>query len=341
MHRFVLTLDCCSHCNHLVRVDTPAGLLLENLLDNLVHLWHPSHTSNQEDLMDVLGGDAGILHALVAGLLGSFEELADKILELGASQGHREMLGARGIGSDEGKVDVGRGGGGELALCLLARLPQALDGELVLGEVDALLLLELAHEKVEDRVVEILSAEESVAVGGLDFKNTPHDLEDGDIKGASSEIVDSNRTLLLVRAIGKSGGSGLVDDTKDLKAGDLASILGGLALGVVEVGRDGNNGLADRMAEVGLCSLLHLCEDKGADLAGGVLLTSSRHPGISAIGTDDLIGDHLHLLLCLGVIKRPSYQPLCGIDGVCGVGDGLALCRDTDEPLTLVREGDH
>ena len=55
--------------------------------------------------------------------------------------------------------------------------------------------------------------------------------------------------LLLVEAVGESGGGGLVDDAGDFEAGDLAGVLGGLALGIVEV-EDRDDGLVDLVAEV-------------------------------------------------------------------------------------------
>ena len=45
---------------------------------------------------------------------------------------------------------------------------------------------------------------------------------------------------------------GLVDDTKHLQARDSSGVLGGLALAIIEIGRDGDDGLADRLAKLGL-----------------------------------------------------------------------------------------
>jgi hypothetical protein len=44
-------------------------------------------------------------------------------------------------------------------------------------------------------------------------------------------------SVLLVEAVGERRRGRLVDDAQHLEAGDLAGILGGLALGVVEIGR--------------------------------------------------------------------------------------------------------
>ena len=51
---------------------------------------------------------------------------------------HVHVLGSGGVHGEVGEVDVGLQRGGELHLRLLRRLPHALQGHVVLGQVDAL-----------------------------------------------------------------------------------------------------------------------------------------------------------------------------------------------------------
>ena len=134
------------------------------------------------------------------------------------------MLRARRVGGDERQVDVRRRRRRQLALRLLGGLAQALDGQLVPGEVDARVRLELAHQVLEQRVVEVLAAEEGVPVGGLDLKDAAAHLEDRHVERAAAEVVHGEEALLLVRAVGEGRGGGLVDDALDVEAGDAAGV---------------------------------------------------------------------------------------------------------------------
>ena len=96
--------------------------------------------------------------------------LSHQCLEPRASERHVQVLGARRIRRDEGQVDVRLGGAGQLALGPLSSLPQPLQGQLVARQVDALLLLELIHKVVKKRIVEILSAQKGIPIGGLDLR---------------------------------------------------------------------------------------------------------------------------------------------------------------------------
>ena len=49
----------------------------------------------------------------------------------------------------------------------------------------------------EEQVVNVVAAEVSVAVGGDDFEDAVVELEDGDVEGASAEVVDGDDSLLL------------------------------------------------------------------------------------------------------------------------------------------------
>ena len=100
-------------------------------------------------------------------------------------------------------------------------------------------------------LVEVVAAEVGVAVGREDLEDALADLEDRDVERAAAEVVDGDLlVLLLVEAVGQRGRGRLVDDAHDVEAGDLAGVLGRLALGVVEVGRDGDDRVGDLLAEV-------------------------------------------------------------------------------------------
>ena len=134
-------------------------------------------------------------------------------------------------------------------------------------DIDAALSLELTDEEVLKLEIEVFTSESGVSVGGLHLEDTSRDLEDGDIESSTTEIIDSDDLAIsLVHAEGKSGSRRLIDDTLDLKVSDLASVLGGLPLRVIEVSGDGDDSLLDGGAEIRLSGLLHLGEDEGADL---------------------------------------------------------------------------
>ena len=178
-------------------------------------------------------------------------------------------FGPRRVGGDVGQVDLGLGRGRQLDLRLLGRLFQALKRELVLGQVDALLFLELARKIFDQTHVEVFAAKEGVAVRRLHLEHAVADLEHGHVEGASAEVIDRDRAgFLLVETIGERGRSRLVDDAKHFEAGDLAGVLGRLTLGVVEIRGNRYDRLGHRTAEIGLGRLLHLLEDEGRNLRG-------------------------------------------------------------------------
>lgn len=200
--------------------------------------------------------------------------------------------------------------------------------------------------------------------GSLDGEDTTLDVQEGDIESTTTKIVDEDVALLVglagTETVGDSGGGRLVDDTEDVKASDGTGVLGGLPLVVVEVGRDGDDGLLDLLGELGLGNLLHLDEDHGGDLLGGesFLLTEVLNGDLgAAIVVDDLEGPGLDVLLDGGVVVSAANEtpgktvrccPILRVsvsnsldieDGVDGVHGGLVLGGLTDQTL-LGGEGD-
>ena len=76
------------------------------------------------------------------GLLAALEQVGGQLLELGPGELLVEVQRAVGGGGDERQVDLGLLHLRQLDLGLLGRLLQALHGHVVLGQVDAVVVLE-------------------------------------------------------------------------------------------------------------------------------------------------------------------------------------------------------
>lgn len=121
---------------------------------------------------------------------------------------------------------------------------------------------ELLLAVVKEVGVEVLTTKVSVTSGGLDGEDTALDVQERNIEGTTTEIVDEHVALLArlagTETVGNGGGGRLVDDTEDVEARNGTGVLGSLTLVVVEVGGDGDDGLLNLLAELGLGNLLHL-----------------------------------------------------------------------------------
>ena len=261
----------------LVGVDAAVRLLARELLDLLLDGRHARHAADEDDVVD-------LRRALVLGVVerladrgdDALEQVGGQLVELGAREAHVEVLGTGLVGRDERQVDLRLLRGRQLDLRLLAGLVEALQGHRVVLQVDALGLLELAREPVDERLVEVVAAEVVVTRGRLDLEDAVADLQHRHVERAAAEVEDEDRLVgLLVEAVGQRGGRRLVDDPLDVEAGDLAGVLRRLALVVVEVRRHGDDGAVDGVAEVRLGVGLELLQDHRADLRRAVLLAAS------------------------------------------------------------------
>ena len=253
------------------------------------------------------------------------------------------MLRAALVGRDERQVDVRRHRARQLHLRLLRGFLEALERHRVLGEVDALVALELADDPVDHALVEVVAAQVRVAVGGLHLELARAfdvvQLEHGDVVRAAAQVEHGDLlVLLLVEAVGERGGRGLVDDAQHVEAGDLAGVLRGLALRVVEVRGHRDDRLGHRVAEVVLRGLLHLLEDHRRDFGRRVPLALDLDGGHVVLAGDDLVRNALGLVLHLA--HPAAHEALDREDGVLRVGDGLALGDLADESLAVLREAD-
>ena len=326
----------------LIRVDALVRLLAEELLHDFLDLRHARHAADQNDFADFSGGEAGILERLAARLDGALDEIVDQRLELGARQLHRQMLRTGRIRRDERQVDFGLRRRRQLDLGLFRRFLQALQRQLVLAQVDALLFLEFVGEVVDQTHVEVFAAEERVAVGRLHFEDAVADFQAGDVEGAAAEIVDGDDALLgLVEAVGERRRGRLVDDAENFKTGNFARVFRRLALRVVEIGGNGDDGLIDGLPEIGFRGLLHFLKREGGDLRRRIGFAVGFDPGVAIAGLRNLVRDELLVLLDDRIVVAAADETLDREDGLFRIGHRLALGWLSDETFVVVREGDN
>ncbi len=226
-------------------------------------------------------------------------------------------------------------------LCLLCCFLQALQSHAILGQVDAVFLLELINKVLDDTMVEIFTAEEGVTIGGANFYDVVTDFENRDIESTTAEVEDSDLLVgLLVETVRQRSRSRLVDDTLDFKTGDLASILGSLTLGIVEICRDGDDSLGHLFTQVGFGVLLELLKDHGGNFRRAVLLAVDVYPRVITVTGNDFVRAVCFPLIDFRRFHVATHKALDGKNGFLGVGYGLALGNITNQTF-LVSEGDN
>ena len=308
----------------LVGIDALVGLLAAGqLLDDVRHGRHTGRSADQHDVVDVGDLDSRVAHDVVERLLRAFEEVLRHLLELRPGQRLIDVDGARFRHRNVGQRDVGRRRRGQLLLGLLGGFLQTLKRDLVLGKVGAGRRLDLLDEPVDNPLVPVVAAELVVAGGGAHLDGGESvvvlaHLEEGDVEGSAAEIEDEDQLVLLAlfKTVGEGRGGGLVDDALNVEPGDLARVLRGLALGVVEVSRNGDDGVGHGFAEVCLGVLLQLLQDEGRDLLRRV---------DGAVDVD---------------LPVRAHVALDGRDRAVDVRDGLPLRDLSDEDLAVLRKAD-
>jgi hypothetical protein len=158
-----------------------------------------------------------------------------------------------------------------------------------------------------------------VVTGGRpDLDHAVADLQQRDVERTAAEVEDQDGLFLaaFVEAVGQCRRRRFVDDAQHVEAGNLAGFLGGLTLGVIEVGRHSDDCVGDVLTEVAFGVALQLLQNARADLLRGVLL---------AVDVDGPVGAHVAL-------DRP--------DGAVDVGDRLVLGGLADQHFAVTCKSD-
>ncbi len=118
-------------------------------------------------------------------------------------------------------------------------------------------------------MVEVVATQGGIATRCNHFKHATAQLQQRDIEGATTQVIDGIQAFgTVVQAIGNGRGCGLVDQAQHVQAGHLGRVFGGLALCVVKVGGHRDDGTKQVVVEGVFGALAQAGQDLGRDLDG-------------------------------------------------------------------------
>lgn len=273
------------------------GGLGEDVAGQAGELGGVGNTAGEDDLVDVEDIELGLLDDLLDQASELAEDLAGEELETGAVDGGTvvDTVDQR-LNADLSVAAQAEGLTGGLGLELeLGKTAGVLAG------VGLVLLHELLGEVVDDDLVKGGTAELVVVGSGKDGVHTAAAGDNGNIGAGATEVSNHNQLVghggFGAGIVGHDSGNGLVDELENIETSGLGGGNEGLALGVCEVGGDGDDGSVDILTEEvggGASQTLEVTSGDLGDgdgvggLAGGVA-DSEGDGGVLLLGVGRLV----------------------------------------------------
>ena len=194
---------------------------------------------------------------------------------------------------------------------------------------------------INEPEVEVLTAEVGVSTGGEGLVHSRCKLQNGNIKGSATEVVDDDGAVVVApESVGQSSCCRLVEQALTAQPSHTGSLDGRLALGMVEVSRDRDDSLIDGLSQSILREAPGLSEDAGRDLHRGHALAADDHLAQSGVRLRDLVAHPTLRLERLRAVEATPHQSLDRAHGPIWTGHDETLGGGSDEIATLVGQGD-
>ena len=104
------SLNGSSDSDGLIRVDSLVWSLSEEVLNGILNLWHSSHTTDEQNLVNLVLGETRVLKAGVEWLEGSSNKISDNALEFSSGDAKLQMLWSGCVSRQVSKIHFGLSG---------------------------------------------------------------------------------------------------------------------------------------------------------------------------------------------------------------------------------------
>ena len=257
--RQLVGLDGRAQGHDFVGVEVVERGLAKKLGHGLLDLRHAGGAAHHDHALHIVFDQLRIAQRFANGGDASGCQGLGGLLEIGAADLHGQAAGGQGsIQRDHIRA-------GE---CFFGGAGSGLEHGFVFGGGGLQAGL-LGHGGVGQGLVVIVSTQCRVASGGQDLKHALRQAQDGDVKGAATQIEHGINTLAgVVEAISNGRGGGLVDQAQHIQARQLRGVFGGLALGIVKVGGHGDDRAIQVVVEGVFGAVTQRGQNFGADFDG-------------------------------------------------------------------------
>ena len=187
-------LESCPHRHDLVGVHALIRLAATGqLFDQLGYGGHPGGATDHHHVVDFAELDAGVLDDRVERVFAAIEQVLGHFLELGSRElfvqvnravfAHRQVL----------QVDVRTHRAGQFLLGLFSGVTQTLQRDFILGQIHAILGLNLVNQPIYDALVPVVTTQLVIAVGGAHLNGGKPivvlaDFQQGHVEGAATQV---------------------------------------------------------------------------------------------------------------------------------------------------------
>ena len=257
--------------HHFIGVDRLAGFQGNQGAHHLLHHRHAGGAAHQHHIVDVLRCESGIAQGPLDRPQQPIEQIGTEPLEHAALQRGFDVQRAVRTGGDEGQRDGRALHPAEFDLGFLCGFRQTLKSLAVAAQVDAVFRLEAVGEPVNNPTIPVITAQLGITAGGLDVEHTLGNAQDRDVEGAAPQVEHQHPFHgAAVKAVGQGCRRGFVEDAFHAETRQPARITGGLTLGVVEVGGNGDHRRFNRFPEIGAGVIHQLAQNRRHQFLRGV-----------------------------------------------------------------------
>ncbi len=262
--------------DHLADGEGTVRGLAAHFLQHAHRHGHVSGAAHQEQTINLVPAHVGLAEHLLRRQPSARKKIARERFKFLPGQWHGENVSGMRAG------DAGLAKLAQSALGALRGRAQVRERQGIGPRVVTIALLKLGRDVIDDPVVPVLAAKTDVALDCDGLEAALRESHEGHVERAAAQVVYQDGLLPVrkghprpnvprpgasLKGVGQGGSSRLVENVQNLQPGDPSGVLGRLTASVVEVGRDGDHGLANRtQALFGIAD--QLAQDDGRERLG-------------------------------------------------------------------------